>query len=79
MKVGCQKKLHGFGKNSFKAIEMSSVVAGPRRRRRHFGEKSKHGPYNAPRAATMTLVSANGVSYGIVGSVKAVLERGRSL
>ena len=25
MKVGCQKKLHGFGKNSFKAVEMSSL------------------------------------------------------
>ena len=30
MKIGCQKELHGFGKWSFKVVEMSSIVAGPR-------------------------------------------------
>ena len=36
MKVGCDKKLHGFGKCLSKVVEMSSIVAGPRRQRRHF-------------------------------------------
>jgi hypothetical protein len=36
IKVGGDKKLHGSGKCSFKVVEMSSIVTGPRRQRRHF-------------------------------------------
>ena len=72
MKVGGNEELHGFGKWSFKVVEMSSIEPDREGTDANSARETSTALYNDPRTATlnMTLAFTCGVSYATVGSAK---------